>query len=251
MTLFRVALLLAAALVLTGTPARAQVGRSLCADCHFSREAPFEQAHLDDWSSSPHGRLNVGCEACHGGNPNTLDRFSAHDAIRRSSNPASPVHRVNLPRTCGGCHSGPFVAFQKSEHFKLLNTGDGRGPTCTTCHDSVAARLASPRGLEQRCNQCHGPNAKEPREGRAQDARAMLEDITEVRESIKAAIRLIARVSDPSRKATLENQRQQAEVALNLARDAVHQFEFTEVRARMANAREQASLLMFFIISVK
>jgi hypothetical protein len=249
MNVARLSLLLVLALLVWPDSAEAQASRSLCADCHFARGESADRQHIDDWSASLHGQADVGCERCHGGNATTLERFAAHQGILRSSNPSSPVHRANLPRTCGTCHSGPFVAFQKSEHFKLLNEGDGRGPTCTTCHDSVAARLVSPRGLEQRCLQCHGPNAREPREGRAAEARAMLQGISEVRESIRAANRLIGRIADPARRRTLEEARQQAEVPLTQARDAGHQFEFGELQARLANARERAAALMQLLIN--
>ena len=59
----------------------------------------------------------------------------------------SPVNWRNLPVTCGTCHAGPFVAFQKSEHFALLQKGDARVPTCATCHGAVAAQRPSVAAL--------------------------------------------------------------------------------------------------------
>lgn len=236
-----------AASFVTGVAAQGE--RSFCADCHFSASDPPARDHLDNWSISKHGRAGVGCEKCHGGNPATTDRFPAHQGVLRSSNPSSPVHYTNLPRTCGSCHTGPYTQFQQSKHFALLADGERRGPTCTTCHESVAAQLVSPRGLEQRCNQCHGPRGREPVEGRAAEARLMLEDITDLRASLAAAGRLIERVTDPARHAQLRNALAQAEIPLTQARDAGHRFVFDELRSRMATARDRAALLMQLIVN--
>ena len=71
------------------------------------------------------------------------------NATKVLANPASPVNRQNLPRTCGTCHAGPFVAFQGSQHFALLAKGDTRVPVCTTCHGAAGFNRPSARSLEQ------------------------------------------------------------------------------------------------------
>lgn len=244
----RQALVMLAAVVLGSAVLAGQADRSLCADCHFANIDAPERQHLDDWSLSSHGRSGVGCERCHGGHPDTVDRFQAHQGVLRSSNPASPVYRANLPRTCGTCHAGPYSQFQQSQHFALLASNDRRGPTCTTCHDSVAGHLVSPRGLEQRCQQCHGPNGREPRPGRSAQARAMLEGVADVRVSLKAATRLIARVTDPARRQVLDDALNQAEVPLEQARDAGHRFVFDEMQSRLDTSRARAAALMQLLV---
>lgn len=91
------------------TPAAlAQLDRSRCADCHFAN--PYTepaQEHLHRWSLSPHQRADVGCDSCHGGNPDTFESLQAHRGVLSSFNPSSPVHRTQLPATCGACHVGP------------------------------------------------------------------------------------------------------------------------------------------------
>lgn len=105
-------------LFLFATPVMSRQSR--CGDCHFSRpEAPAPD-HLADWDRSAHSRNNVACEKCHGGDATTFESFLAHRGILNSTNPASPVNRRNLSATCGTCHAGPFVAFQISQHFALL-----------------------------------------------------------------------------------------------------------------------------------
>src|SRR3972149_3774571 len=78
-------------------PALAQ--KSRCADCHFSRPEAPNLEHLADWDRSTHGRNNVGCERCHGGDATTFEPFLAHRGILNSTNPASPVNLLNLSET--------------------------------------------------------------------------------------------------------------------------------------------------------
>ena len=224
-------------------PALAQFDRSNCADCHVAPN------HLDEWSRSPHGRNNVGCERCHGGDPGTFERLQAHRDVLGSFNPSSPVHRTQLPRTCGGCHTGPYVNFQTSRHHELLGEGDRRVPTCSTCHGSVGANLLSPAGLERQCSTCHGPDGVAPRPGRAAGARLLLEGIADVRESLDAAEHLIDRIRDDQRQAAFRAAYRQAEVPLIQARQAGHRFVFDQLEERLATARERTSELLAGLVN--
>ena len=232
-----------AVLVLQTDTAIAQQSR--CADCHFANPETIPAPdHLYDWDRSAHRRGNVGCEACHGGDASTFESILAHRGILGSGNPASPTHRRNIPRTCGSCHPGPFTNFQQSQHYSLLNEGDRQVPVCVTCHGDVAANLLSPNALERRCDRCHGDDGIAPRPGRAADARNLMEGAAEVRESLRAAERLIERIRDTERRASLEEDYQQAEVPLIQARQAGHRFEFEALEERLGVARQRAADLL-------
>jgi len=230
-------------------PAAAQSSR--CANCHLVNlgtsamdRLPFMTRHFQEWDLSPHARHDVGCERCHGGDTSTFERVPAHRGVRPSRDPASPVHWANLPRTCGTCHTGPFVLFERSRHAALLSAKDPRVPTCSTCHGDVGARLLSPAALEQQCNRCHGPGRTAPRPERAAHARLMLEGVTEVRALLDHAHALVRRVSDAARRATLEEEWRQAEVPLIEARQAGHAFVFDELEARLTTARQRTGALL-------
>jgi Cytochrome c7 and related cytochrome c/Cytochrome c554 and c-prime len=226
-----------------GLAALAQAQQSRCADCHFANPDAPAQDHLSDWDSSAHGRNNVGCERCHGGDATTFEELPAHRDILHSTNPASPVHRQNLPRTCGVCHAGPFTAFQDSQHFALLGKGDARVPVCTTCHGDVGFNRPSAKTLETQCARCHGPRGVAPRVERAEAARTIYEALRESRELLKATRPLINRVSDKSRRAQLDEAYQQAEVPLIQATQAGHRFVYDMLKERLNVARQRIEAL--------
>lgn len=237
--------------VLTLAPSAAHAQTSRCADCHIANQnaagptwSGFAQRHLDEWEFSPHSRRNVGCEKCHGGDASTFEKFPAHQNILLSRSPASPVNRTNLPKTCGVCHTGAFVSFQKSKHYQLLQQGDDRGPTCSTCHGEVGAYLLSPASLETQCNTCHGPGRPQARPERAASARLLMTDVRTVRASLKEADSLIKRVKDKALRARFEAEWQQAEVPLIEARNAGHEFVFDNLKERLDRARTRVDALM-------
>lgn len=231
-----------AAGLLIAIPAAAQDSR--CASCHYANPSAPRQDHLLAWDNSPHDRANVGCEKCHGGDATTFERAQAHRGILNSRNAQSKVSERNLPATCGACHTGPFVAFQSSRHYQLLQGGDSRGPVCSTCHGSVDGHLLSAKAVASRCDTCHGPNGKAPRSDRARQVREQYEALSAVRQEIKLARDLVKRVNDTNRRAQLTDELQQAEVPLTRAINAGHQFVYDELREHLGVAQQRAQALL-------
>jgi nitrate/TMAO reductase-like tetraheme cytochrome c subunit len=186
----------------------------------------------------------VGCEKCHGGDATTFEPFLAHRGILNSMNPASPVNRRNLSATCGACHTGPFVGFQKSQHFALLKKGETRGPVCSTCHGAAGFHRPSARTIEAQCRQCHGPDGIAPRPERAEAARTMYEALNESRDLMKSVRPMVNRVNDKARRARLDEAYQQAEVPLIEAVEAGHQFMYDALKERLSVARKRIELLL-------
>lgn len=235
----------ALAIVMAASAALAQIApQSACADCHFARPEAPRRDHLAAWDRSPHGQNNVGCEKCHGGNPKVFEAFPAHSDIVPASNAKSPVNRVNLPATCGACHTGPFVAFQDSRHYELLKSGDRNGPTCSTCHGEVDGRVLSPKALASQCDKCHGPGDIAPRAARARQVREQYESLTVVREQMKLAQSLIKRVDDRKRRASLTESLEQAQVPLTRAVNAGHKFVYDDLREYLAVAQKRVEALL-------
>ena len=241
--------LIATAVVCASVAARAQQSR--CADCHFanppqglSTPSGDSLRHLRDWDNSAHARANVGCERCHGGDATTFEPLQAHRTVLHWSNPAAPVNRANLPRTCGGCHAGPFAAFQKSRHFALLTEGDRNVPTCATCHGEAGENRPSPKALESECRSCHragrpGGHPEHPALGRQ-----MLEGVRDARAQLKEARKLIERISDRARRERLTQAAQQVDAPLTQATQAGHSFVYDNLEERLNVARRRLSELV-------
>lgn len=226
------------ALIQLAVPSQSLAQGNACVRCHLDSADFSTMAHLVEWDDSTHGQEGVGCHACHGGDPLTTDLSAAHAEILSSTNPASPVHAVNLPSTCGSCHVGPLLAFEESRHFGLLAEGDPWGPTCASCHGSVAAERPTPRAVEQLCTACHGLDGPVPRPGRPARARAALARIVDARQTVVAMERIIGRLP-ADRRSVLDQSLSHIEQPLGEASDEFHRFVFDEVDAQLVEAHEQ------------
>lgn len=107
-----------------------------CGSCH--EDAPKELL------KSVHARVTAGpdgadCVSCHG---------SAHEILPRTD-PGSKIAKVNLPATCGSCHSNPdFLsrhkipfarpvdAYRLSVHGRAVARGSQEAASCSDCHGS-------------------------------------------------------------------------------------------------------------------
>ncbi len=229
---------------LAAGPSAAQPSSSKCADCHFANPRSASMWHLSEWDHSAHGRAGVGCEKCHGGDPDTFESFLAHQGMLSPQNPASPVNRLNLPKTCGTCHPGPFAAFQKSRHYELLREGNPETPTCITCHGNVGAYLLSPKALSSECARCHAPGKVAPRGDYPAEGKLMLTSVREVRATLDEARSLIKRVKDKARRQSLDQELVDAQAPLTEAVHSAHMFVFDQMQERLQIARKRAEMLM-------
>ena len=137
--------------LLLSVPTQKTFATNTCIDCH-QKNTPTEHA---DWKKSVHAAKGVGCEMCHGGNPNTTDPVKAHQGVLSSKDEKSSIHFQKVPETCGQCHHQEFAEFQKSVHYKTLQR-TGKGPNCLTCHGAMATTVLTYADLEQTCSLCHG-----------------------------------------------------------------------------------------------
>jgi predicted CXXCH cytochrome family protein len=156
-----------------GAPTRDQVA-PLCASCHANAEfmkhynpRPYIFS-LAEWKTSVHcKRESLGdqkvatCTGCHG----------VH-GIRPPNDPASPVFKTNVPRTCAKCHNAEymkgrtvrtdqFALYSKSVHgVALLVKGDVSAPACNDCHGNHGAAPPGLKDVSLVCGTCHGREAE-------------------------------------------------------------------------------------------
>ncbi len=90
------------------------------------------------------------------------DCHNSHD-IEPASNQQSTIARVNIPNTCGKCHSSITTEFMQSIHGLALARGVSRTPVCTDCHgihniiqpmDKATATLSTAVATDS-CAKCH------------------------------------------------------------------------------------------------
>jgi cytochrome c7-like protein len=213
-----------------------------CAACHFANLSDVPApAQLADWQHSRHARQAVGCHECHGGDPWTYVPADAHRTVVAPANPSSPVHPANLARTCARCHPAMARAFSGTLHQTLVQAGDLRAPTCTTCHGTMRADVPSPAALEARCAECHPA-------GSARDAypalmRAAVESINELRARAEALDDRIAQVPRHARRVELLVVLHDARSALKESIACVHTFDVRQVNERIAAAQRELDAL--------
>lgn len=147
---------------ITGYPHPATVQPVRCGTCHASEST--------DVAESVHAKTGaVPCLGCHG-NP--------HEIVP-VTNPSSPVYPLNVPRTCGTCHSNPALAkkyglpnvyamYMDSIHgFALTKEGLLVAASCSSCHGThKILSHTNPQSRTYRtnipntCGTCHaGPEA--------------------------------------------------------------------------------------------
>src|ERR1019366_6633678 len=111
-------------------------GAEFCATCHATE--------VSQYNASIHGRAHAKlngdaptCQSCHG---------PAHQVVA-AGDAKSPVNKVNLPDTCGHCHSDPALAakylftvalpveaYRQSVHGRAIQRGNLHAAACNDCH---------------------------------------------------------------------------------------------------------------------
>ncbi|MEK7746944.1 MAG: hypothetical protein AAB576_09780, partial [Elusimicrobiota bacterium] len=160
-------------------------GKHLCVSCHAAAAALPHDEKLEPVScknchriesqiylTSDHGRAvakgqseAAACKDCHGRGHTLLN----------SRDPASPVNRKNLAKTCVRCHgdhermdkfhlsvSDPMDSYSHTVHGEAFKKGVANAAICTDCHGSHdlhgAANSSSRifwRNVQDTCGRCH------------------------------------------------------------------------------------------------
>jgi Cytochrome c3 len=137
-----------------------------CGKCH-GNPAIIKEGHIQignvfaQFEDSIHGKaitqagllVAPNCTTCHG-----------HHDIRRSTDPASPVFRTNLPATCGKCHEGIEAQYNEGIHGTALAAGNRRAPVCADCHTAHRIQRIDVTSWQlsviNECGTCHADKIK-------------------------------------------------------------------------------------------
>ncbi len=127
-----------------------------CVTCHATISEPLAlSAHFYQWRGSRHEAAGIGCDKCHGGDPQAKQAAAAHRGVAPPAQPTGSLHRQNQSATCGACHREVTEAFVQSEHYRQLRNS-AEGPVCATCHGHMASAVIYwPPETAKLCASCH------------------------------------------------------------------------------------------------
>jgi formate dehydrogenase gamma subunit len=124
--------------MLPASDARSTINRAniaeTCGRCHADKSV-MQGSGISDRPILSY-RESVHAKAIASGNLSAAvctDCHSSHD-ILPASNAQSSIAKVNIPVTCGKCHSAESNEFVQSVHGAALARGVSRTPNCTDCH---------------------------------------------------------------------------------------------------------------------
>ena len=205
-----------------------------CVTCHQGLPEPSAAAHsFAEWRASAHGSV-VTCDQCHDGDTTATERQAAHRGIYPSQDYRSKVYGTRIPATCGSCHQQELGFFTESRHYAQLTT-TRRGPSCVTCHGSMAIRVLSADELGATCSDCHNPERGAPLEAPA-EARRLLLLLQQADSTLPATQGRLEQAPDARRRETAARYLSQARDAVQRARQAWHAFDLAMFNETVSQA---------------
>jgi len=129
---------------------------STCVSCHAAEEDEKLSAPVEEWRRSVHAAANVGCDSCHGGDPQQEDQELSMD--EEAAGYMGSPGRKDVIAFCAGCHEKIANGFRQSVMGKKSTAGE-KAANCTTCHMIAGHAISHPNPREiltkKRCSQCH------------------------------------------------------------------------------------------------
>ena len=136
----------------------------LCLSCHLddanvrARTSPTA-GFIAAYHTSVHGGA---LENGNGRAANCVDCHGSHE-MEKGSSPRSRVNKMNIPGTCGRCHSDIETQYRQSVHGVAIAKGNSDAPVCTNCHgehnilgrDNPKSPVAPSNISAQVCSPCH------------------------------------------------------------------------------------------------
>jgi predicted CXXCH cytochrome family protein len=148
---------------------------SQCITCHKDIESETGPAH--DFTLDVHAQKGLGCQDCHGGDPNVDDM----DKVRISKDWRGVPKRAEIPAFCARCHSdaafmhehNPKLPIDQMDKYKtsihgirLYQRNDPKVATCVSCHTAhkigdaaMPHSTTHPANIPATCGSCHSDSA--------------------------------------------------------------------------------------------
>lgn len=161
-------------------------------ECHATTIDKIAKSNYEQWTKSKHALFNVTCYNCHGGDPASDKKETAHIGVLRSSESNSSVFYRNVPETCGYCHTNELNQFKDSLHYQRLKALK-QAPTCDTCHGPHEFKVLNSIEFEDLCSSCHNnemkiaPDIPEKAVKAIENAQLLKNEINKAESAIKQA----------------------------------------------------------------
>jgi nitrate/TMAO reductase-like tetraheme cytochrome c subunit len=134
-----------------------------CSVCHGESKDERLRLPVMEWEESVHKAEGIGCNNCHGGDPESKGKTTSH-LIDFIGKPA----REKIPEICGGCHVKQIEDYSKNIHAKLLNEKkEERGASCIDCHGRHKIKRIKDNessvyylNVPETCGKCHSSSEK-------------------------------------------------------------------------------------------
>jgi predicted CXXCH cytochrome family protein len=146
-------------------------GENRCIACHLELESDAGPAH--DFAADIHSHKGLGCQDCHGGNPELDDM----DRVKSSAGWRGVPKHSEIPNFCARCHSNaeymhehnPKLPIDQLDKYKtsihgqrFFQKGDQKVATCVSCHTAHKIGDATmphstihPTNIPSTCGACH------------------------------------------------------------------------------------------------
>jgi Cytochrome c554 and c-prime len=204
-----------------------------CVTCHQGLAAPQAAAHsFSAWRASAHG-ATVTCDRCHGGDTTATEERAAHRDVYPATDYRSMVHPTRVPVTCGACHQQELGFFIGSRHAGRLQAG--AGPSCVTCHGSMAVHTLTAAGLDTVCAACHRAGGTAPA-ATIDTARALLTHLRQTDSTRQAAVVAAGQLANARARSRAQGHLEEARDLLGRAREGWHAFDLGMVRRLLIQA---------------
>jgi hypothetical protein len=204
-----------------------------CVTCHQGLAAPPAAAHsFAEWRASAHGAA-VTCDRCHGGDTTATEEQAAHRDVYPANDYRSMVYPTRVPATCGACHQQELGFFIGSLHAGRLRAG--QGPSCVTCHGSMAVHILTATALDTACAACHRAGGTAPA-ATIDTARALLTRMHQLDSTQQVAEAAVAQLTNARARDRAQGRVQQARDLLTRAHQGWHAFDLGMLRGLLVRA---------------
>lgn len=160
-------------------------------DCHKDLMKKRVIDNFQQWSSSAHASYFVTCDKCHGGNPTGTSKSESHLGILNKTDQNSTIYFVNIPETCGNCHTEELKSFENSMHYQRLKT-ESLAPSCITCHSPHTFQVPNTDNIVTLCSRCHNPIKLPSLSSIPKDAKNAIDKSTEFQDLVASTQKIIS-----------------------------------------------------------